>query len=134
MSTRATIKIFDQYDQLCIYRHMDGYPHGEHGVPATIQEACAYAWLLPRFEAGDFAAALVRAWKGQGGGNIYLSNGHQSHGDTEYQYNLSAKDGRLWIGVQEVGWGDGEEATRRRETLFEGCLEDAISHFQEEAG
>lgn len=135
MSTRTTIKIYDQYDELYIYRHMDGYPDGGHGVPATLKEACAYAWPLPRFEAGDFAAALVCAWKREGGGNIYLTNGHQCHVDTEYQYNLTAKDGRLWVGVQAVGRGDGDgdEKTRCRETLFEGWLDDAIGHFREKA-
>ena len=51
-----------------LYRHADGYPRGRDGVLATVEHALPYAWPLPRFEAEDFATAIVRAWKSQGGG------------------------------------------------------------------
>jgi hypothetical protein len=38
MSTRCTIHFGDQYGvDAIIYRHSDGYPDGEHGVPATLE-------------------------------------------------------------------------------------------------
>ncbi len=70
-----------------IYRHSDGYPYGEHGVLHGIRRAFPYAWGMSRFEAMDFAAALVRAWKDRGGG-IYLTTGRDGHDDTDYHYEI----------------------------------------------
>ena len=57
---------------------------------ATLEEAFPYAWFLPRFEAMDFAAALVRAWKQKGGGNIYIDGSPKGwelvHSDVEWVY------------------------------------------------
>lgn len=99
MGTRCTVTVRDTADDpgFSIYRHYDGYPNGEHGVLAGIQAALPFAWRLPRFEASEFAAALVRAWK-EGprtyngatyqGGTIYLSHGRDAHGDTDYHYEI----------------------------------------------
>ena len=89
MSTRCTIAVHDKFDTFTIYRHCDGYPDTAGGVLATLPEAFEFAWRPPRFEADDFAAAIVRAWKTPGGGNIYLTNSHDSHGDTEYMYDIT---------------------------------------------
>ena len=57
-------------------------------------EALQYAWQLPQFEAKDFAAAIVRAWKVEGGGNIYIDGNAKAwekvHGDTEWVYVVKA--------------------------------------------
>lgn len=97
MSTRSNVIVQDNYgDRIQLYRHSDGYPDGQHGVLATLAEATEYAWPLPRFEASDFAAAIVRAWK-DGGGKIYIDGSPESweliHGDTEWVYAIKQAGG-----------------------------------------
>lgn len=90
MSTRSTLTVRDQQDgqdAYSIYRHCDGYPDTEHGVFATLRQALTYAWPLPRFEARDFGAAIIAAWKQQGG-TIYMTDGRDGHWDTEYHYEI----------------------------------------------
>ena len=104
MSTRCTITVHDdrfgEHEEYTIYRHCDGYPDSGNGVLHTLSEALPYAWPLPRFEAVDFAAAIIAAWK-NGGGNIYCSRGHDYHHDTDYRYNVRMRDGCL-----VVDWND----------------------------
>ena len=87
MSTRCNVIIQDDRSRIQLYRHSDGYPDTWSGVLATLEEAIPYAWPNPRFEAADFAAALVRAWKSKGGGNIYIDGSPKGwemiHGDAE---------------------------------------------------
>jgi hypothetical protein len=87
MATRSNIIVQDDYKRVQIYRHCDGYPEG---IIPDLAMALQYAWELPRFEADDFAAAIVRAWKQEGGGNIYIDGSPKGfelvHGDTEYVY------------------------------------------------
>lgn len=102
MSTRCTLTVHGDGEAFSVYRHSDGYPDGEHGVLNTLKAALSYAWPLPRFEADDFAAAIVAAWKRPGyrpsssspdyiaqGGNIRLMTGDKdSVGDSEFHYDL----------------------------------------------
>ena len=115
MSTRSTISVKDEYNTFHIYRHSDGYPDGIHGVISTLQAVLPYAWPLPRFDAMDFAAAIIRAWKKEGGGNIYFTESHKAHGDTEYIYDITCKDGEVFVSV------NGETAT---------TLEEATTKYQ----
>jgi len=97
MSTRATIGVHDDYGSYYIYRHHDGYPNSPHGVIETLKKALPFAWPLPRFEADDFAAAIVRAWKDLGG-DIRLTTDHEAHSDTKYQYDIYQDEHRqLWV-------------------------------------
>lgn len=91
MSTRSSVIVDDGQDRIAIYRHSDGYPHGPHGVIAQIPQALKYAWELPRFEAKDFSAALVAAWKQKrDGGGIYIDGDckkfEKVNGDVEWVY------------------------------------------------
>ncbi|MCI0558945.1 MAG: hypothetical protein MN733_10650 [Nitrososphaera sp.] len=90
MSTRCNIIVEDRYDRVQLYRHWDGYPDRKSGILATLEPALPFAWPLPRFEASDFAAAIVRAWKESGGGNIYIDGSPKGwelvHKDTEWVY------------------------------------------------
>jgi len=124
MSTRSTISVKDAYDTFYIYRHCDGYPQGEYGVVNTLKEALPYAWTLPRFESMDFAAAIIRAWKDEGGGNIYFTRNHDFHADTEYQYYITFKDGKLQLKVKS-GYGP------KMKTIFNGSFDDALEKFKE---
>lgn len=95
MGTRSNLIISDDSNRLQLYRHWDGYPDGESGVLAELEKAFPYAWPLPRFEADDFAAAIIRAWKGAGGGNIYIDGSPKGweliHGDVEWVYTIQTR-------------------------------------------
>lgn len=93
MSTRCNIIVEDGRSRIQIYRHSDGYPNSQHGVLATLEEVFEYAWTLPRFEADDFAAAIIAAWKQPGGGNIRIDGNPEGdellHSDIEYLYTIT---------------------------------------------
>ena len=112
MGTRSNLIITDDHNRLQLYRHWDGYPDSETGVLADLENAFPYAWPLPRFEADDFTAAIIRAWKGKGGGNIYIDGSPKGwekiHGDVEWVYVIqpraeSKKNGpSIFTGEPEV--------------------------------
>lgn len=109
MSTRATIQVSDIDGEHTLYRHHDGYPDTEHGVLATLRQALPFAWPLPRFEADEFAAAIVAAWKSNTGpGGIRLVLDHDSIGGAEFQYNITLEDDGLIATVRDVYGGDTE--------------------------
>jgi hypothetical protein len=87
MSTRSNIIVDDGKKRIQIYRHWDGHPEN---VIDDLMIALEYAWPLPRFEADDFAAAIIRAWKNKEGGNIYIDGSPEKweliHGDVDYIY------------------------------------------------
>jgi hypothetical protein len=107
MSTRCVVTVFEDDESYAIYRHSDGYPDGEHGVIAMLERVLPFAWPLPRFEAADFAAAIVVAWKG-GGGDIYLTPRADNHGDLAYRYEIrrSEHDSHLLVTVLTVDSAD----------------------------
>jgi hypothetical protein len=68
MSTRACYRFIRPKNDMwngakvvTVYTHSDGYPEG---ACRWIEAALEYSWVLPRFEADDFAAAFVAANKG----------------------------------------------------------------------
>ena len=89
MSVRCNIILADDYHRLQLYRHMGGHPEGEYGVLSALEKALPFAWPLPRFEPGEFAAALVRAWKNQCG-YIYIDGSPEGwemiHSDVQWVY------------------------------------------------
>lgn len=93
MGTRATITFMDNQNEFVIYQHYDGYPSY---VEDSVRLALQYAWGLPRFEAGDFAAAYIRATK-ERGGTIYLTHCPSDHGDLAYRYNVHTRGGGLGV-------------------------------------
>jgi hypothetical protein len=120
MSTRCAVTVKDDRHTFHIYRHGDGYPDGPNGVPATLGQAIPFAWPLPRFEAMDFAAAIIRAWKERGGGNIYFCADPDLHGDLEWRYTVTFENGALQIEVFDVYEGA---------IAFKGSFEGAVAHF-----
>jgi hypothetical protein len=107
MSTRSNIIVQDEYKRIQVYRHYDGYPEGV--IPELIK-ALEFAWPLPRFEADDFAAAIVRAWKDEGGGHIRIDGNPKAfemvHGDTEYVYVIKFDKKRAEPYVEIYDWHD----------------------------
>lgn len=110
MGTRATITFMDNSSEFTIYQHYDGYASYVEG---SLRLATQYAWELPRFEAGDFACAYIRATK-ERGGTIYLTHSPGDHGDLDYRYNVHLSNGQIsctqfeerernyWVGVRSV--------------------------------
>jgi len=96
MGTRCNLIIEDSTNRIQLYRHWDGYPDGPGGVLATLEDALAYAWPFPRYEAADFSAAIIRGWKDKGGGNIYIDGSPVEweliHGDVEWVYIIKPKN------------------------------------------
>ena len=105
MGTRAVYTFKDKYNTHHVYKHYDGYPRGAgagDGAIGAIEAAKEYAWDLPRFEASDFSAAFIAANKGQGGGDVYMTDGYEYHMDLEYRYEIEKQDNKLFIKVYKV--------------------------------
>ena len=111
MGTRAIYQftdLEDTDDQCFVYKHYDNYPQG---AVEFIENAKAYAWEFPRFEADEFASAFVAANKNPKGGEVRLVSNHlngeaeilEAHHWCDYHYIIYwdryFKD--LWIEVQE---------------------------------
>lgn len=119
MSTRCTLTARDARGSHTLYRHSDGYPTTEHGVLNTLRLAFPYAWPLPRFEADDFAAAIVAAWKAPAspdngpyarqGGNIRMCSGRNRISNTEYHYDITLAKGGKAVHVK-VSQRDDDDA------------------------
>ena len=69
MGTRAIYIFEDEHEEVAVYKHYDNYPLG---AVDFIEDAKAYAWEFPRFEADEFAAAFVAANKNPKGGEVRL--------------------------------------------------------------
>jgi len=109
MGTRARVNIIDGNRTLVsIYRQMDGYPSGLGQEVATFakrlkivngyglnEKAGTHANGM-----GCFAAQLIKKLK-DGIGSIYIRDtSDNSHGE-EYSYDVSQRDGKIWIAVYE---------------------------------
>lgn len=106
MSTRCVVVFKDERGRHSVYKHHDGYPDG---LLPVIKAAKKYAWKLPRFEADEFAAAFVTQCKldsvksaselgsSDYGGGVRLTHSPDCHGDLEYVYYVSLKNGRLFV-------------------------------------
>ena len=85
--TRCNIIIQDDSRSIQLYRHCDGYPSE---VIKDISKAIKYSFESKYIDAADFSAAIVRAWKKQGGGNIYIDGIAEGfkyvHSDCQYAY------------------------------------------------
>lgn len=128
MSTRATITVADERSSFDIYQHHDGYADGPHGLVRRIAMAQRLAWSLPRFEAADFAAAIIAVLKDRGG-STYLTRSADAHADRAYHYRVEPlREGiatRVQLTITQTSWRE-EENDRE---LFKGSIADAIAKF-----
>ena len=134
MSTRATYDFIDEYERFTVYKHHDGYPSG--GL-SFIEAAKKHAWKLPRFEASDFGAGFIVANK-DGGGGVRLTGSRESHGDTEYHYEISLDEAskELYVKIHKIDYDHTRNLvhsqvpldyrTRAWKLLDEGLLPDLI--------
>ena len=93
MSTRAIITVFDEIDGFNIYIHGDAMP--ERVIP-SIEKSTKYAWKFPRFQAGDFATALIKVLKKRAWW-VYLINHTEKMSDADYYYQVSKENWDLKI-------------------------------------
>jgi len=137
MSTRACYTFTDSQGEFHVYKHHDGYPYtgGVHkgesyegGGLVWINDAKAFAWDFPRFEADDFAASFVAANK-QGGGGCRLinkANPWDFSGDSEYWYKVKVAVPALdvWVDVYRVDWWGDEP---KNELIMGGALSELLT-------
>jgi len=138
MSTRACYTFTDLQGEFHVYKHHDGYPFvgGVHngepyegGALCWIQNAKAFAWELPRFEADDFAASFVAANKDGGGGCRLINKAHpwEFSSDSEYWYKIDNTDAAIdvWVEVYSVDWWDRDN--RQEKMIMSGALSELLA-------
>lgn len=128
MSTRATISVTDKHGRFDIYQHHDGYPDGPFGIVRRLSDARRRAWDLPRFEAADFAAAVVATLK-DCGGSTYLTKRAEDHGDREFSYRLHPiRKGTLTrIGLIIKQYS---RVPSSSPVIFDGDLDEAVLRYE----
>ncbi len=128
MSTRATITVADEHNSFDLYQHHDGYPDGPHGLVRHLAIARHLAWDLPRFEAADFAAAVIAVLKDRGG-STYLTKDADAHGDRSFHYRVEPfrenYATRVMLTISRPSWGSGKQDV----TVFAGEIQEAVSKF-----
>ncbi|WP_141401262.1 hypothetical protein [Cohaesibacter gelatinilyticus] len=89
-----------------------------------IRAAVDKAWLLPHFEAGDFAAATVAQMK-QSPGSVYLTHEAARHSDRSFHCEVSFAENALQVVVHDY-------AARVDDVIpkFEGSIEEAVEHYE----
>lgn len=122
MSTRAIYTVLGEKREspIHIYIHYNGYPSGasEH-----INNALPYAWGLPRFEADEFAAALVAGNKFVSGSvrifpSVPFSKLHTLACNIAYRYEITEREGVIMVTCYSTDYWDELVETK----LFAGTL------------
>jgi hypothetical protein len=105
MGTRSTMLFIDQDSIVQIYRHWDGYPSS---ILPDLDKARKLAWGFPRFEADEFAAAVVATMK-VGEGNVRIQNPpsredlfENVNWDVEWVYVIEKKYREDWTPEQAL--------------------------------
>ena len=128
MSTRATITVADGNDSFDIYQHHDGYPDGPLGLVRHIAMARRLAWDPPRFEAADFAAAIIAVLKDRGGAT-YLTKDAEAHCDRDFHYRIVAQRENCTTRVMLTITRPSYERGRGDVEVFTGEIQEAVSKF-----
>jgi hypothetical protein len=107
MSTRGLYTFKDADGEYTVFKHWDNYPKSDNGYGAYqfINNALAYAWELPRFEADEFAASFIAANKKAGGGDLRLLPADATNGDAlgvEFWYTVELAGQRLKISCRDL--------------------------------
>lgn len=100
-AVRATLSVKTQGHAFHILIEPQGDPAS---IAPLCRQACLYAWPLPRFEAGDWAAAFLAAAKPHrlddhlaGGTGIALCGHWWDQGELDFRYEVTAIEGELVI-------------------------------------
>jgi hypothetical protein len=100
MGTRCVFQLQDEIsaEPITISQHWDGYPEGAF---KAIAAAIPISWGVDRFEADQFAAALLAANKTDGGNYRVCGRGRWvdlAPDDIEYAYEIGPQeDGQVWV-------------------------------------
>lgn len=109
MSTKGLYTFKDAIGKYQVYVHWDNMP--EEAI-VKIKRAMEKAWVFPRFEADEFAAAFVASNK-NGEGNVRLlpHNNHEvGDFDCEYHYTITFENGKLQVNYEDT---EGNHGTYR---------------------
>lgn len=128
MSTRATITVADDHDSFDIYQHHDGYPDGPFGLVRHIAMARRLAWDPPRFEAADFAAAVIAVLKDRGG-STYLTKDANAHRDRDFHYRIEPLRENYATRMMLTIFRPNHERGRGDVEIFAGEIQEAVSKF-----
>jgi len=102
MGTRAVYTFKDEHKEHHVFKHWDGYPEG---AIHFIKNGLKLAWPLPRFEACEFGGSFIAANKTKpGGGDFRLANHWKDFGDLDYRYEISEKEGKLFLRIFQRDW------------------------------
>ena len=109
MATRATYEFNSNDSRTTVYIHWDGYPTG----------AAVYLYnMIMNTSKGDLATQFIRANK-----EAEITESHQRHGDTEYQYTITGNDLHATIKASRTKVIAGFNSdVRTNQTYFEGSL------------
>ena len=154
MSTRCQIRFEEEWEydgkmhkQIAqIYRHSDGYPDGHSGVIADMIKFIEWYGNEPMPRTGDITYACAdfiyfmknsikdeykkEGWDKLGYGVENPSDG--IHGDEEYLYVVTYKDGKWYVKISGVFPTDDngiEKAFENADWEFEGTLEEAYQKY-----
>lgn len=100
------------------------------GAAQFFENALPYAWQGGRFEAADLAAAFIAGNKKLDGGDVYFTKGQSRHGDLDYDYVVTNKNGEKWLTVYSHEWNDVAKKTARKR-LWVGPLLKFIADYKE---
>jgi hypothetical protein len=138
MSTRAIYTFCDPRTEVHVYKHHDGYPYNggvhngtayEAGGLVWINDAKAFAWDLPRFEADEFAASFVAANKSDGGGVRLIGDQKpwEYASDCDYWYKVTCINGDLHVTVLSVDWSHTFPIAADHRVEMEGPLDELLA-------
>jgi len=154
MSTRCQIRFEEEWEwdgkthrQIAqIYRHSDGYPDGSCGVVSDLKKFFEWYGSEPNARTGDVSYACAdfiyfmkndmdddlkkEGWNKLGYGVENPSNG--IHGDEEYLYVVTYKDGKWYVKVSDIFPREDEflnTAFENADWEFEGTLEEAYQKY-----
>jgi hypothetical protein len=112
MSTNATLEFVDSNKCKCyVYKHWDGSPSG---IKEAIFKALRFSWLLPRFEADEFAASFIAANKVGPGDVRVIGKLKDYSGDYHYAISHSVD---IWIKAYSLDFKDG-----KRTLIYDGSF------------
>lgn len=117
MATRATYCFKDVGHKTTAYIHWDGYPAGaaEYFNNALISKSKGY-----------LATKFIKA------NDAEITQSHEIHGDTEYQYDIELENNNLKAYKVNREWGEGCDHASdnpKTELIFDGSLNNFIKEY-----
>ena len=131
MATRGVYRFKETDSEVIhkVYNHWDNYPSNAYEL---IKNALSKAWVLPRFEADEFACAFIAANKDQHGGMRLMPHDQEDMGqDYDYLIYFEGSEGSCGIfpkGDLIIEFTDHDD---NGEVKFKGTLSDMKVYVQD---